>query len=220
MAFMAPKSSNQDFEKPQPGSYLARCVELVDLGTQHSESPLYGSQVAHKVMIGFELIADEVGALVRDSKNETFVVRNEFTFSMNSKATLRKTIEAWTGTALTPEQADNFDFETLLGKLVVLQLSEQTSAKGTVFVKTTAYMATKRTGEGVRPLVLFTLGSPDMTVFSNLPKYIQNKIQESDEWVDVDQATAVFDKPVTPAPASTAPGAVADKSNVGVLTFD
>jgi len=217
---MAPKSNNQEFEKPQPGSYLARCVELVDLGTQHSESPKYGAKVNQKIILGFEIIADEVGTPVRDGNNETFVVRNEFTFSMSQNAHLRKALETWTGAALTADEADNFDFETLLGKLVVVQLSESTSAKGTVYINITAYMATKRTGEGVRPLVLFTLGSPDMTVFSNLPKYIQNKIQESDEWVDVDQATAVFDKPVTPAPASTAPGAVADKSNVGVLTFD
>lgn len=210
----APKSSSMDFEKAPAGNYLARCVELIDVGTQTSESPLYGVQVARKIVLGFELIADELDQPVADSNQRPFIIRQEFTFSLGAKASLRKLIDSWRGAALTQAESANFDMETLFESPLILQLLEVTSTKGNVYTKIGAAMATKKPAQAKTPRTVFTADAPDMAIYNNLPRYIQDKITQSDEWVDADEALSKFDQP---APAQVD---VTSRGNVDAITFD
>ena len=52
MGLIAKDSGGGDFERAPEGTHLARCYQIIDLGTQHSE---YYGKSSRKVLIGWEL---------------------------------------------------------------------------------------------------------------------------------------------------------------------
>jgi hypothetical protein len=75
----------------EPGSYLARCFSVIDLGTQTTNVLADGKPTIkqqHKVLISFELFGeDSNGPLTIDGK--PMVINKKYTFSMNEAARLR-----------------------------------------------------------------------------------------------------------------------------------
>lgn len=94
-----------------PGSYLARCVRLVDMGTQQTE---YQGETksARKVLLAFEVL----DADTRRDDGEPFVLSKRYTLSLHEKAALRKELASWRGRDFTPEELKGFDLRNILGK--------------------------------------------------------------------------------------------------------
>lgn len=74
------------------GSYLARCVRLIDLGTQTTDYQ-GETKTARKVLLAFEILDDET----RRDDGQPFVLSKRYTASLHekSRATQRPRLMAW-----------------------------------------------------------------------------------------------------------------------------
>lgn len=115
-------SSESNFEDPPQGVHFARCVTLIDLGTQ-TESFEGRSKQMHKVIVGWELI----GPMMSDGGS--FEVWNFYTASLDKRANLRRDLENWRGRPFTDEELRRFDLKNLLGKACQVQIGVRTNGK-------------------------------------------------------------------------------------------
>lgn len=116
------------FEQPPIGAHIARCIRIIDIGTQKGE---YQGQPTFKrqIIIGWELPAELMTA--GDHAGKPFTVSKFYTASLHEKAGLRKDLAAWRTRDFTEEELKGFDDKALLGKpcMISVGLSEKGKAK-------------------------------------------------------------------------------------------
>lgn len=104
-----------EFRNPDPGSYLGRCISIIDIGHQ---KVMYDNveRMLHKLVINFELFGDDSqGKLEIDGKPLT--VYKRYTYSNHEKATLVNDLNGWLGKVDFP-----LNFESLLGKFALVNI--------------------------------------------------------------------------------------------------
>lgn len=179
MALIAKKTEG-DFELTPAGTFAARCVWVIDLGTQKTS---FNGQdkYQHKALFGFEL-PDE---LMKDGR--PFFVSGQYTLSLSEKANLRGMLEAWRGQQFTEEEAAGFDVMNVLGKSCMLSVIH--NQKGDKTYANIASVAKPPKGmtvpPQVNPSVSFSLAEFDQKTFDNLPEWVRNKITQSREYQDM-----------------------------------
>src|SRR6478735_3792609 len=89
-------SPSGNFTPPPAGTFPAICYRILDLGTQHG-SYKGKPRVAHKILISWEIKDDE--AVMEDGRPMS--IHQNYTWSMNEKAALRKDLESWRGKRFT-----------------------------------------------------------------------------------------------------------------------
>jgi hypothetical protein len=213
MSFYVEDKGN--FESTPPGSHLARCYRIVDLGTQKSE---YLGQVKylHKIMLGWEIFAekeDGTPLMMRDGR--PFAIFKNYTMSWSDKATLRKDLQSWRGKPFSAEEMRRFDLKTVLGVHCMLNVIERTGQDGKTYVNvdsiTPVPAMIRKAGlpDGVNKNELFNLSEPDMDMFEGFSANLKAKIQASPEWQKL-HGTA----PAAATPkAAAAPQASADEED-------
>jgi len=173
MSLIAKDSGGGDFQPAPPGTHIARCYAMIDLGTQTSK---YGE--APKVFIRWELV-DE-----RMDNGEPFSIGKFYTVSLHEKATLRRDLEAWRGRPFTPEELAGFDLAKIVGHPCLLNIVEKPREVGGTTSVVGGVMAlpkgTKATA-GTNGKVVFTLDTPDWTVYADLPEWLRKMIDGSAE---------------------------------------
>jgi hypothetical protein len=106
-----------------------------------------------------------------------------FTNSLGEKATLRPILESWRGRAFTEEERNSFDLMAVLGKPCLISIIHTDKGKA----KVAGVMALPK-GTPVpkphNPLKSFWIAEWDQAAFDALPKFFQDKIRESDEYVE------------------------------------
>ena len=113
------------YENPPSGSHVARCIKLIDLGTQ---PVTYNNETKYqrKVMITFELSECLMEGIYKpEVKGKPFAVSRRYTQSLDPKAALRKDLESWRGRKFTKEDIAKFDPKGMLGKPCMINLVEQ-----------------------------------------------------------------------------------------------
>lgn len=173
-----------DFELVPAGVYLARCYQMIDLGTQKVVSKQFGTKSVRQVMLYWEILQDDDGkdVFMEDGKR-VFSISKTYTLSMHKKAGLRKDLDSWRGEPFTDAEADGFDITKLLGVFCKLQVVHNKSGDR-VFANVNSIMTTKKKAKGVSALVGFSVEDPEMDVYESLPEWLQNKIADSKEWAD------------------------------------
>lgn len=109
------ESKLMEFRNPDAGSYLGRCISIIDIGHQKT---VYDDveRIAHKIVINFELFGeDSQGPLEIDGK--PLVVYKRYTYSNHEKATLIADLKGWFGKVELP-----LSFESLLGKFALVNV--------------------------------------------------------------------------------------------------
>lgn len=108
-----------DFELVSPGTYLAFCYRVIDLGTQKQIDTFHGNREVErrKIMLAWEL--DE---LMKDGR--PFSMQRRYTWSMGDKATLRKDLEGWRGVPFkeTDFGRGGFNIKNVLAKPCMLSV--------------------------------------------------------------------------------------------------
>jgi hypothetical protein len=171
-------SGHGDFEQAPVGSHIARCIKLIDIGTQTSE---YQGKPTHRrqVIIGWELPNTEMSS--GDFAGQPFVVSRFYTASLSEKANLRADLVNWRGRDFTPEELAGFEAKNILGKPCMISITMNDKQKS----KVTAVMALPN-GIDVPPqinkLVYFSLDEFDQEVFDGLSKGIKEIIEKSPEY--------------------------------------
>ena len=115
---------------PHPeGQYAAICVDVQDLGWEHSEK--YG-KTQYKIRLVFycgqwteEKEIEVDGETIR--KKFPMIVSKKFTASLHEKSSLRPFAKSWRGSDFTPvELKDGFDFERMYGAPALIQVGHFT----------------------------------------------------------------------------------------------
>lgn len=167
-----------DFEQAPVGTYVARCVKIIDIGTQKGE---YQGQANFKrqVIVGWELPTE----MMREGEHagKPFTVSKFYTASLGEKANLRKDLQNWRGREFSAEELAGFHSKNILGKPCMLSLTANDKGK----TRVTGVMALPKGMEvpaQVNESIYFSLDEFNQDVFNGLSKGYQKFITASPEY--------------------------------------
>ncbi len=205
MSLTVSEGATGTYTPPEAGTFTARCIGLIDLGTQTTTYE-GETKAAHKLLVQFELTDTDN----RRIDGSAHIVSKRFTASLHAKAALRAFLEAWRGRPFTPEELRGFDLKTLLGVPCLLGIVH-TSKDGRTYANISSCMRLPKgmpAPAGELPLVRFDLSAPDWQTFALLPQRVQEQIMTAPEYVASKppaRVTIASQPPAPPAPARAAP---------------
>lgn len=170
-----------DFEQAPTGAQIARCIKIIDIGTQTGE---YQGKPTHRrqIIITWELPK----CLMEEGEyaGKPFTVSRFYTASLGEKANLRHDLVAWRGREFTPEELAGFDPKNVIGKACMLGITANDKGKSRV---TTVMQLPKgmEVPEQVNPSVYFSLDDFNQTAFDNLSKGIKAMVEASPEYQSI-----------------------------------
>lgn len=192
MGFIAKNNGMADFKRIPPGSYIARCYMLIDLGEQLSDGK-FGQSVQHKIRLGWEVFGeDETGSPLTveyEGVQRQMTIGKTYTLSLNEKAGLRKDLTSWRGRDFSPEELEGFDITNILNVYCMLNIT--TSEKdGKTYTNISAITPLPAALKNAKPqpdheIVTFNLDEPDWTAFGNLPEWISDTIKKSPQYAEL-----------------------------------
>lgn len=161
-----------NYENPEPGSYAAVCIRMIDMGTQPQEWQ-GTTKFNHKVKIVWELSE-------KMADGRPFISMRDFTVSLHEKAALRKFLAGWRGRDFTPEELAGFDPKVLIGKGCLLSLIQN----GEFINIDSASKLPKGMEAPVpqNPTIFFSLSDFSQEEFDKLSDKIKEKIKQSPEY--------------------------------------
>ena len=132
------KESNNDFEPAPEFTGKAVCVDVTPLRKQQSQ---YGERNIFKIVFEVDMEKEDGGRYG--------VWSNNFTPTLNEKASLRKFLRGWFGRDLSKAELEDFDTETLIGKPAQLVVVHQ-HKDGKVYANIAACTPDK-SGDALKP---------------------------------------------------------------------
>lgn len=172
-------SDNSGNFTPAPaGTHVARCIKILDLGTQKEEWQGDAS-FKQKVLVAWELPTE----LIQDGEKagQPFVVSKFYTQSLSEKANLRKDLETWRNRPFTATELEGFDAKNILGKPCLLTIVHTDKGK----VKVSAVTSVPKgmaVPPQVNPSVYFSLEEFDEKVFATLSDKLKQMVMASPEY--------------------------------------
>lgn len=173
-------SGGGSFEQPPIGTHVARCVKMIDIGTQKGE---YQGTATFKrqVIIGWELPSELM--TTGDHAGKPFVVSKFYTASLSEKANLRADLKNWRGRDFTTEELGGFEAKNILGKTCMLSLTESDKGK----IRVTGVMALPKgtqVPDQINPTLYFSLehGEFDPAIYEALSDGYKKMINVSPEY--------------------------------------
>lgn len=167
-----------DFEQPPVGSFVGRCVRVIDIGTQRGE--YQGKATSRRqCIIGWELPTELMAE--GDLAGKPFIVSKFYTASLGEKANLRKDLENWRGRSFTEQELKGFESKSIITKLCMLSLTANDKGK----TRVTGVMAMPKGMEvpaQAVPDVYFSLDEFNADVFETLSDGIKKMITTSPEY--------------------------------------
>lgn len=184
MSFIVSGSSSS-YTPPPAGTHVARCIWMLDLGTQ-TDTYQGRNESARKMILGFEL-PNETYVRQDDEGPVPFIAHREFRTSLHKKATLRHLLEGWRGRPFTDDEVKAFDLSVLIGKECMISVIHKTSASGNTRAEIVSAARLPKGMEcpkAVLPCHVFNMSEKDfdMLTFRSLPEWIRKKIEESPEF--------------------------------------
>lgn len=170
------------------GTYPARCVGVVDLGTQQGK---FDDRPKSKVAVIFEVPSVRIEV---DGESKPRWCTKMYAASLNEKATLYADLCAWRGRPFTPEERENFNLANIVGKPCVVCI-KNTEKNGAVYANISSVGAAMK-GLDMPPLenepIVFDMEAPNAEeAFQKVPGWIQKIIRESSEWKKKSPSAAV-----------------------------
>lgn len=175
-------SGGGDFEQSPVGSHIARCVRIIDLGTQKSEyqgKPIVRRQIVLAWELPNELMSGE-------HEGQPFMISKFYTASLSEKANLRKDLANWRGRDFTKEELSGFESKNVLDKGCMVSVIHNENNKARV----SGVMALPKgmiLPPRVNSLVYFSLepGEFDKSVFEPLGEGFKKMIISSPEYHEI-----------------------------------
>ena len=158
------------------GVHKARCVRVIDLGTQQND---YQGQISWKrqVMLIWEVPSET------DNKGEPLTISKFYTLSLNEKANLTNDLVSWRGRPFTETEKKAFDISKVAGKPCSINVILNQNGKP----KVSTVMPIGKNDEIAQqfhPNMVFSITDfreKKMEVFNQLPEGIRNIILKSKE---------------------------------------
>lgn len=169
-----------DFVQAPIGNHPARCIKIIDIGTQEGE---YAGKAIFRrqIIVMWELPTETFDN--KEGKAVPFVVSKWYTASLSEKANLRADLVNWRGRPFTDEELMGFEVKNILGKACMVQVTHSEKGKA----KVTAVSSVPKgftVPDQVNESVYFSLERDefDAEVFDTLGEFFQGKIKASPEW--------------------------------------
>jgi hypothetical protein len=181
MAINAPNNPNNNSVKIPAGTYLARCIQMIEIGTVPETFKGTGvTKMLKKCRIVWEIYDDEL--VSEDGKVPT--IGADYTLSMYEKANLRKMVESWRGKSLTEEESLLFDVTILVGATCQLTIKDKTVNEKTYMeiAGVTKLMKNVKCPNAVNELEVISYDNFDVKKFEKLPNWIKVKMEKSLEY--------------------------------------
>tara|TARA_R100000789_G_C2969533_1_gene140322 strand:- start:60 stop:662 length:603 start_codon:yes stop_codon:yes gene_type:complete len=115
---------NTSFPQIPVGMHNARCVRVIDLGTQKQE---FSGEVSYKRQV---LVIWEVPEQVHN--DEPMTVSKFYTLSLHEKSNLGADLSSWRGRAFTEQEKKGFDLINVLGVPCTLNVIEGNNGRSKV----------------------------------------------------------------------------------------
>lgn len=182
MGRYAQDTGGGDFQHAPVGTHVARCIRLIDLGTQQGEwqgKPI----IKNQVMVMWEL-CNEMMEL--DGEKKPFIVSKFYTNSLSEKANLRKDLTVWRGRDFSDDELAKFDLQSILSAPCLLSVVDK--GPGKEGVKVAGVMKLPKGQEAPAPkneAYAFWLDEFDGAKFEALSEGIKKIIQKSPEYQEV-----------------------------------
>lgn len=185
MSIIAQKPEGGNFIQVEPGTYIARCYSMIEIGTVPVE---FQGEIKkqHKVSITWELPTET--AIFHEEKGpEPFVVSKKYTLSMHEKANLRKDLESWRGKGYTDEEAERVDITKLIGQPCLLAVihkprTDDPSKSYTAISSITKLMKGQECPDQINPTRVLSYDAFNWDTFESLSDYMKDQIRSSDEF--------------------------------------
>jgi len=164
------------FKQLDPGTHVARCISLIDIGLQAGE---YEGRptLKSKVILGFEVPSETIEI---DGEVKPMVISRFITNSLSERSQMRPMLETWRGKTFSPEELVKFDLATVLGAPALIGVVH---ADGKARIQTVSKLAKGMTcPPAVNPLRQFWLDEYDRAGFDALSTGIQKLVATSVEW--------------------------------------
>ena len=194
------EKKDSDFIQVEPGTYVARCYSMIEIGTVETE--FNGEKKkSRQVNITWEL-PTETAVFKEENGPEPFVVSKTYNLSMHEKSTLRKDLESWRGQGFTEAEAKHFDTTKLLGKPCILSIIHEFGktdpAKKYVRISSISkLMKGQECPPQINQTRLLSFEDWDENLFKALPDWLRDKIKSSEEYSSLfDPSMAVRDDKV------------------------
>lgn len=174
---------------PTAGTHIARCYQMIDLGT-HNKEWQGKTRKSHEIRVSWELPLET--ADFGKGTEEPFAVHKTYTLSLSEKANLRHDLETWRGRTFTEEQLESFDVATVIGVPCMVTVTH-VEKNGNTYANVTAVTGLPKGSvcpRAVNSPVEFSMESHDEAVFRTLPDFLKEIIQTSDEWKQEPQQPA------------------------------
>lgn len=184
MGRFASDTGGGDFQPAPEGTHVARCIELIDIGTHHGEYQ-GAPTVRNQVIVRWELPNETIEI---DGKPQPMIVSKFYTNSLGEKANLRADLTAWRGRAFTQEELMKFDLMNILGKPCLLTIvhNEKKKAKVSAVSGLAKGMTCPPQVNAMRSFWIDEWnGDVNGEPFASLPKGFKELIQQSDEYKEM-----------------------------------
>lgn len=121
------KGGSGDFEPLPAGTYIARCVSVVDIGIQ--QTPFGGKE---KVYLGFEVASERV-TWEKDGESHEgpALIGSRYTMSIHEKSILGQHLTGWRGKPFTEEEREAFDLFAVLDAPCMIGVIHKTKGEKT-----------------------------------------------------------------------------------------
>ena len=182
------KQKESKREKVPSGTHIARCYEMIHIGTVTWE---YLGEVKEtdKVRITFELPAEM--RQFNEEEMQPMVISKEYTLSMHEKANLRKDLESWRGKSFTDAEARDFDITNLIGVPCSLGVIHRENKNGNVYANISSLSGLPKGVDApaqINPNSILDYNENwSAEKFESLPDWIKDQMKLTPEYKQVSQ---------------------------------
>ena len=138
---MIVKAPDEKFPTAPEGSFSAVCVDELDLGIIKSS---WGGEERERHMVRLVWQIHEL-----DPEDKRYLVKQDYTASLDEKAKLRKHLQAWRGRVFTPGELMGFDLANVVGVPCMVSIVHASGRKGGTFANVDAVM---KLPKGMEPI--------------------------------------------------------------------
>jgi hypothetical protein len=164
------------------GNHIARCYQLVDLGTQ--DSIKYGNS-SHKLRFAWEL-CEETHDFGK-GKKEPYTVSMTVNFFFGRNSNFTKLLEGWKGGTFSESELETFELKRLLGKACMINVVHNSTADRDYANVASVSPLPAKWRDRVpalqnKPIYFETEMGPNSAEFKALPEFMQKVIEKCHEW--------------------------------------
>lgn len=178
----APQEGQSDRYLAPAENLPARCIQVIDCGTQEEEYQGEKSQ-KRKIRLTWELVTEKLTNL--EGQEFRPLISQEYTASLDPKANLRKVLEGWRGQPFKDTELTDFDLAKLLGSACMLQIIHKVSARGNTYAKINNISKVPQglnVAAADRPTLEYSVGEGDTDTYRSMPEWLREYISGAPEF--------------------------------------